>query len=295
MRTAFIQGLIELARRDDRVVLVVGDLGYSVIEPFEAEFPTRFFNAGIAEQSMMGLAAGLASEGYRVFAYSIANFPTFRCAEQIRNDIAHHNLSVTIVSVGGGLVYGNMGYSHHAIQDYALMRIMPGMTILAPGDDAEVALCLDMASRASGPSYLRLGNPQSPVIHQNSLREPEEGWIHVAGDRDSKNVLLSTGGTLSLAKSWLDLDQYRGFALYSVPRWGMGYRQDHVERIRQRDVVISVEDHLLDGGFGSWILESLSSVDPLLCSRLQIKALSSEVTAHVANEQALRALGGLVP
>lgn len=295
MRTAFIEGLLELARRDERVVLIVGDLGYSVIEPFEAEFPERFFNAGIAEQSMMGMAAGLASEGFKVFVYSIANFPTFRCAEQIRNDVAYHGLSVTVVSVGGGLVYGNMGYSHHAIQDYALMRVLPGMKILAPGDSSEVKLCLDAALDSDGPTYFRLGNPGTPNVHQFVPDAKPGEWQFVSGIKNSKQVLLTTGGTLALAKSWLEKPEYSNFALYSVPIWGMEYRSEQVEKIRGLERVITVEDHLFDGGFGSWILESLSKYDSTLCSKLEIKALSPEVTKFVAKEDSLRIAGGLIP
>ena len=123
MRTAFIQELVVLARTNPSIFLVVGDLGYSVVDAFAREFPDRYLNAGVAEQNMTGLAAGLASEGYHVFTYSIANFPTFRCAEQIRNDIAYHGLPVTVVSVGGGLAYGSLGYSHHAVQDLSLIHI----------------------------------------------------------------------------------------------------------------------------------------------------------------------------
>lgn len=295
MRTAFIEGLIEIARRDTRVVLMVGDLGYSVIEPFQKEFPDRFFNAGIAEQNMMGMAAGLASEGYRVFAYSIANFPTFRCAEQIRNDVAYHGLPVTIVSVGGGLVYGNMGYSHHAVQDYALMRVLPGMQILAPGDPWEVKLCLDLSLSYAGPSYLRLGRPGTPPIHSHLPQVTPGGWVHVAGEKGSPRALLTTGGTLALARTWLDRPEYKGFALYSLPCWGMENRRETVKQIAQRERVITVEDHLLDAGFGSWVLESLSRTDPAQCSKLTIKAISSNVTDLVAKEHTLRDAGGLVP
>ena len=138
MRNTFIKSLTKLASKNKKIVLVVGDLGFSVVEEFKKKFPDRFYNAGVAEQNMATLAAGLASEGFKVFTYSIANFPTFRCAEQIRNDIDYHNLSVTTVTVGGGLAYGNLGYSHHAIQDYGLMRLFPNMTILSPGDPIEV-------------------------------------------------------------------------------------------------------------------------------------------------------------
>ena len=142
MRNTFINYLTECAETNDKIILIVGDLGYSVVEDFQRKFPNRFFNAGICEQSMASMAAGLASEGYHVFIYSIANFPTFRCAEQLRNDVGYHNNSVTVVSVGGGLSYGNLGYSHHAIQDLGLMRLFPEFLIAAPGDPIETEMCL---------------------------------------------------------------------------------------------------------------------------------------------------------
>ena len=118
MRNQFISSLVDQAKADENIFLLVGDLGYGVVEPFVDLFPERFINLGVAEQNMLSVAAGIASEGARVFVYSIANFPTFRAAEQIRNDVDYHNLPVTIVTVGGGLSYGNLGYSHHALQDY---------------------------------------------------------------------------------------------------------------------------------------------------------------------------------
>ena len=125
MRTEFIKNLIAHAKNKKNIFLLVADIGYGVVEEFQKEFPDRFMNVGVAEQNMTGIAAGLASEGYHVFTYSIANFPTFRCAEQIRNDIDYHNLPVTIVSAGAGVGYGSLGYTHHAIQDYSLIRSFP--------------------------------------------------------------------------------------------------------------------------------------------------------------------------
>ena len=142
MRNKFIEVLVNEAKKNDKIVLIIGDLGYNVVEPFQEKYPDRFFNAGICEQNMASMAAGLSSEGFHVFIYSIANFPTFRCAEQIRNDICYHKLNVTIVSVGGGLSYGNLGYSHHAIQDLGLMRLFPELVIASPGDPIETELCL---------------------------------------------------------------------------------------------------------------------------------------------------------
>ena len=138
MRNLFINQLTKEAKKNKKIVLVVGDLGFNVVEPFKKQFPNRFFNAGVSEQSMMGIACGLASKGFHVFVYSIANFPTFRCAEQIRNDMDYHNLPVTIVSIGSGLGYGNLGYSHHALQDYALMRSFPNTVICSPNCNEEL-------------------------------------------------------------------------------------------------------------------------------------------------------------
>ena len=127
MRTAFIEVRFELAKQDERIVLIVGDLGFRVVEPFMEHLPRQFLNAGVAEQNMTAMAAGMALSGKIAFTYSIANFPTLRCLEHVRNDICYHNANVKIVSVGGGFAYGSMGVTHHATEDLAVMRAMPGM------------------------------------------------------------------------------------------------------------------------------------------------------------------------
>jgi len=198
MRNAFIEELVTLAEANDHIALIVGDLGYSVIEPFADRFPDRFVNAGVAEQNMTGLAAGMASEGYHVFTYSIANFPTFRCAEQIRNDVDHHRLPVTVVAVGGGVAYGALGYSHHAVQDYALMRAMPNMVIAAPGDPLETRACLRWLVANPCPSYLRLGKAGEPRFHESVPDIMPGRWVSVhPGDGDA--IMLSTGAALGAA------------------------------------------------------------------------------------------------
>jgi transketolase len=164
---------------------VVGDLGYSVVEPFADRFPDRFINAGVAEQNMTGLAAGMASEGYHVFTYSIANFPTFRCAEQIRNDVDYHRLPVTVVSVGGGLAYGALGYSHHAVQDYALMRSLPQPADRRPRrPDGSARLHALPGRRNPQPSYLRLGKAGEPNFHPGVPDVAPGKWLKVADGVD---------------------------------------------------------------------------------------------------------------
>jgi len=157
MRNAFIETLTKAAAQDPRIFLVVGDLGFSVIEDFANKFPDRFLNAGVAEQNMTGVAAGLAMAGFKVFTYSIANFPTLRCLEQVRNDICYHGLDVTIVAVGGGLGYGSLGYSHHAVQDMACLRGFPGILMATPGDPSETKAVTHALLQYQGPAYLRLG------------------------------------------------------------------------------------------------------------------------------------------
>ena len=170
MRSTFINYLIKKAKKDKRVLLMVGDLGFNVVEKFQKLFPDRFINAGVAEQNMMSMASGLSSKGFKVFVYSIANFPTFRCAEQIRNDIDYHKSNVTIVTVGGGYAYGNLGYSHHAVQDYGLIRLFPNFEIFSPGDPNEVESCLNLIFNTKGPCYLRLNKDRDPKINKKMLK-----------------------------------------------------------------------------------------------------------------------------
>jgi len=294
MRNAFIDELVSLAKVNPNIVLMVGDLGFSVVESFQDQFPDRFFNAGIAEQNMMGMAAGLASEGCHVFVYSIANFPTFRCAEQIRNDVAYHSLPVTIVSVGGGLAYGNLGYSHHAVQDYALMRTMPGMLLAAPGDPLEVRACIRYLAAHPQPSYLRLGKAGERSLNQEVPHVRPGIWNCVTKSCQSNgNAFLTTGNGLQIASSWLDENKEQKLDLYSLPLWGMGTKTIQAQQIPHDCATLyTVEDHLIDGGFTSWMLESLIEY-PNLISKIRSRALSPDVCAAVANQNELHCLGGL--
>lgn len=294
MRNAFIDELVNHASVNDRIALIVGDLGYSVVEPFADRFPERFINAGVAEQNMMGLAAGMASEGYHVFVYSIANFPTFRCAEQIRNDVDYHRLPVTIVSVGGGLAYGNLGYSHHAVQDYGLMRLMPNMLIAAPGDPMEVRACIRYLMANPQPSYLRLGKAGEPCFHLTVPNVEPGRWLRIStGDGGDNKTLLTTGAPLSYASQWIEKSaKYRGFSLHSLPLWGMSAKGSQATQVKIWGEVLTVEDHLLDAGFGSWMFEALAD-SPELLTRIKIKALSPEVCGMVGRQEILNELGGL--
>jgi transketolase len=293
LRNTFVVELVDAARAGKEVALVVGDLGYKVVEPFADEFPHLFFNAGVAEQNMMGLAAGMASEGVHVFVYSIANFPTFRCAEQIRNDVDYHKLPVTIVSVGGGLAYGNLGYSHHAVQDYALIRTMPNMLIAAPGDPMEVRACMRYLTKARVPSYLRLGKVGEPNYHAEIPEIQPGRWVKLHSGA-SRSVILSTGACLPIAMDWLEKEKYANSTVYSMPLWSMASKSAQLEQLQAWDEVVTLEDHLHDAGFGSWLLEAKSRSDNVKCVVRNI-ALGAEVCGTVGSQRALNRLGGILP
>jgi transketolase len=290
MRNTFISHLTICAKDNDKIVLIVGDLGYSVIEEFQQQFPTRFYNAGISEQNMASMAAGLASEGFHVFIYSIANFPTFRCAEQLRNDIGYHNLPVTVVTVGGGLSYGNLGYSHHAIQDFGLMRLFPEFTIASPGDPLETRMCLEYLLHNPGPSYLRLKKAGEPNYYQE-IRDIFPGiWNEIQPTQNNK-ILLTTSGGLHIAHQLLKVNpKYNGYGIFTCPLWGAGFKEVQQLQINKFNEIVTIEDHLLDCGFGSWLRESIVNPD----SHIKIinKGLSLNVIGKVGTEEYLLKIGG---
>jgi transketolase len=238
--------------------LLVGDLGYGVVEEFSNEFPNLFLNAGVAEQNMTGMAAGLAAEGTRVFTYSIANFPTMRALEQIRNDVCYHSFPVTIVSVGSGVDYGTLGYSHFAVEDISVMRSLPGLIIYSPADEVELAVAMDAIFASTSPSYLRLSKdsyPDLPII---------EPWLDVSAPRkifsgNSEILILATGSisrNVLIACDQLSVDFPGGFEVYSVPQVSP-LKLEGLEWGKFRSV-LTVEEHVLPGGFGSAVLEFLS-------------------------------------
>ncbi len=286
MRTAFIEQLIVEARRNPRIFLVVGDLGYSVIEPFQAEFPDRFLNAGIAEQNMTGMAAGLASEGFHVFTYSIGNFPTLRCLEQIRNDVCYHNFPVTVVAVGAGMAYGNMGYSHHCVQDIACLRGMPNLTLLSPADPGETVACVEWLSKHPGPSYLRLGKAGEPKIHSQPVTL--EGPVRVV-DRGGRIAIVATGSVLTEAVSASTFLAAEGICcdVYSMIRLAPVGPHDF-DQFHSYHCIVTVEEHVGPGGLGELIRSGIRN-------GVAVESLSvtAGTASSVGTQSVLRKLAGL--
>ncbi len=243
MRTTFIETLCELAAADERIFLVCGDLGYSVLEVFADRFPDRYLNAGVAEQNMTGVAAGLAMTGRVVFTYSIANFPVIRCLEQVRNDVCYHGLDVKVVAVGGGLAYGAQGYTHHGVEDLAVMRVLPGMTVFAPGDPVEARLATRAAARRRGPCYLRLGKAGEQVVHTaEPVFEPGRAIVMREG---TAATLISTGGVLPVVMRAAEELAGRGrpVRVLSMPCLEPLDTAAVEAAARETPVVVTVEEH----------------------------------------------------
>ena len=202
MRDTFVKTLLEIAKKDKNVYLITGDLGFGVLKPFWEELPNQIINAGIAEQNMTSIAAGLAMQGKIVYTYSIGNFPTLRCIEQIRNDCAYHNANVKVVCVGGGFVYGSLGMSHHATEDIAMMRALPDVTVMAPGDLVEAEYATKAIYEQQGTCYLRLGRGGEKRIHEklDNFAIGKAIEIH----KGEKVAILSTGAIFDEASEAYD-------------------------------------------------------------------------------------------
>jgi transketolase len=258
MRNAFAETFLKLARKDSRLVLITGDLGFGVLEKIADELPAQFINSGIAEQSMMSMAAGLASEGFRPFVYSIANFPTLRCLEQIRNDVCYMENAVTIVSVGAGLGYGNLGYTHHAIEDLAIMRALPNIDLYSPADKFEVIATMQTILELKRPSYLRLGKGGEPILHSKELLEIT-GYIEIITGTDG--FLIFTGGIGARVLEAANLLNAAGYfpSVISSPRLTPNLMTD-LAKLTRNSFVVTIEEHNTSGGFGSWLLEASSEI-----------------------------------
>lgn len=298
MRTAFINQLLEEARHNERVCLVVGDLGYHVVEPFAEEFPDRFINAGIAEQNMAGMAAGLAMTGYNVYIYSIGNFPTLRCLEQIRNDIAYHKANVKVVSVGAGYAYGSLGATHQATEDIGALRTIPNMVVATPGDPVEARSIATLSANYEGPMYIRLGKAGEKIAHAEEKLDLLIGdLVAVMQKEGNKKAVIACGNILASAKQQIEMEQLP-YDLYSVPfvkPLNKRCLQDIVARYP--DGLITIEEHQRSCGMGSAVVEQLNDLyaagEIANYPKVQRIAIPDEFVGVVGNQQYLREVEGL--
>ena len=258
MRTAFVKTLIECARKDSRIILLTGDLGFMALEPFIKAFPKRYINAGVAEANMIGMAAGLASAGKKVFVYSIIPFVTMRCLEQIRNDVCYHNFDVKIVGVGSGYSYSYLGATHHAIEDMGALRSLPNLRIVSPGDPLEVELSVRTLVKEKGPFYLRLGKRGEPVLQK---KMPKFKWGQAIIMKNGKDAsLLSSGSVLINALKASEELEKEGLkvTLVSMPFIKPIDSATVKNLAKKTKVVVTIEEHNIIGGLGSAVAEIIA-------------------------------------
>lgn len=291
MRDTFVRTLIALAKENPNIELITGDLGFGVLKPFWERLPDQFINAGIAEQNMTSAAAGMALEGKTVFTYSIGNFPTLRCLEQIRNDCAYHGANVKIVCVGGGFVYGSLGMSHHATEDIAVMRALPGVAVLCPGDLVEAEEATKAIAKYPGTCYLRLGRGGEKRIHDH-IDNFEIGKAIKIHDGE-KIAIFSTGAIFEeVADAEAILAEHDIYpAVYTFPTVKPIDRAVIARCAADFDMIVTVEEHNIVGGFGSAVAEVLAELPER--ARLLRIGIHDTYSSIVGSQKYLRPQFGL--
>ena len=261
MRNAFSKTLLELSEKDKNIYLLTGDLGFSVFEDFRQKFPERFINCGIAEQNMTGVAAGLALSGKKVIVYSIIPFITMRCFEQIRNDVCLQNLDVKIVGVGGGLSYGTYYPTHHAIEDLAIMRALPNMTVLVPADPIETALAVKAMIKLKGPAYLRLGKSKEENVYQKTF-DFKIGKGNLV--KNGKGItIIGVGPILKnavLAAQLLEKENKLSVRIISMSTLKPLDKKIIIKATKETKAIFTIEEHSIIGGLGEAVASVLAEL-----------------------------------
>lgn len=292
MRDTFVRALVELAKEDKNIELITGDLGFGVLKPFWETVPDQFTNAGIAEQNMTTVAAGMALEGKTVFTYSIGNFPTLRCLEQIRNDCAYHNANVKVVCIGGGFVYGSLGMSHQATEDLAILRALPDVVVMAPADLVEAEECTKALAAYPGTAYLRLGRGGEKRIHDHIESFQIGKAIKV---RDGRRIaIFSTGAIFEEVNAAYQILIEKGYdpAVYTFPTVKPIDKDVIEECAREFEVIVTCEEHNIIGGFGSAVAEIMAEMKEKKAYLLRI-GLNDEYSIKVGNQNYLRQQYGM--
>lgn len=292
MRDTFVRTLVELAKEDKNIELLTGDLGFGVLQPFWEKCPDQFTNAGIAEQNMTSVAAGMALTGKNVFTYSIGNFPTLRCIEQIRNDCAYHNANVKVVCIGGGFVYGSLGMSHQATEDLAILRALPNVVVLAPADLIEAEECTKALAKYKGTAYLRLGRGGEKRIHDKIENFQIGKAIKVCDG--AKIAIFSTGAIFEEVTVAKDVLKAKGInpAVYTFPTVKPIDKETIEQVAKDFDLIVTCEEQNVIGGFGSAVAEVMTEMKQRNAILLRV-GLNDEYSVRVGNQKYLRGQYGI--
>jgi transketolase len=290
MRDAFVKTLLEEAKKDKNIILITGDLGFGVLDEFQKELPNQFVNSGVNEQAMMGMAAGIASSGKRVFVYSIGNFPTLRCLEQIRNDICLMNNSVVVVSVGAGYAYGPQGYTHHALEDIAVMRALPNLEVVIPADPIETTMVTKFLANTKSPSYLRLGKSNEQTINLSEPTISPGKFNEIISGENGTILFVGSIGTIAIRASEELHKEGINVSVTSVP-FLTNLDRDYLCSAAAKGPIVTVEEHSSRGGFGSAIMEFINREK--IRSNLGVIAAFEKNLSQIGSQDFLRESNGI--
>ncbi len=292
MRKVFNATLVKCAEKDKRIHLVLADIGYGEIEPFARKFPERYMNCGVMEQHMTGTACGIAMEGNIAITYSIANFPTLRCLEQIRNDVCYHNANVKIVIIGGGVSYGPLGVSHHSTEDIAIMRALPNMVVVVPCDKQEAEAATYAMLEHNGPVYYRCGYVGEKDIHQGPIDFKLGKAIQVQDGTDCTIIFSGPLGIEAVKAAEAVREQGISCRLISMHTIKPIDREAIVKAAKETGRILTVEEHNLSGGLGSAVAEVLAD-EGCLDIAFKRMALPDIYVHEVGSQEWLRSRHGL--
>jgi len=282
MRETFSDSLVELALADERVILLTGDHGYALFDEFKSKCPAQYFNAGIAEQNMVGMAAGLARIGYRPFVYALAAFVPIRTVEQIKLDIAHDDLPVVLIGDGAGFVYSHLGTSHQSTEDIACLRSVPAIQILSPADRHEMKAAMDYAYAARGPVYLRMGKADRGDAHGEALHPFKQGrLLNLRTGRADQPGLLATGSMVITA---MKIAHILDLTVWSAPMLKPLAVDDVLAAAQATRGLVTLEEHSVIGGLGGAISEITSEHWPTRILRIGV---SDRFSQHCGTYQYL--------
>lgn len=288
MRDNFLKGLFELAKKDKSIFLITGDLGFKIFDKFIENFKDRFLNVGVAEQNMIGVATGMALRGYKVVVYSIANFATLRCLEQIRNDAAYHKANITIVASGGGYTYGALGMSHHATEDIAVIRSLPDVKVFVPSSGLESYITTKKIINLNGVKYLRIEKESKYKPIQKRINISQGVYYNYGKD----GVILTSGGILSeCMQAEKSLNKKKLFFDVISINTIKPLSNLLLKKISKKKYIITVEEHNFSGGIGSCILEKLNELQ--IKKNIKIISIKDRYSSVVGDQQFMRKKNGI--
>ena len=272
MRAAFSDTLVRLAKADSKVLLLTGDHGYALFDDFRKECPEQYLNAGIAEQNMVGMAAGLAKVGFKPIVYGLAAFVPVRVVEQIKLDVAHDNLPVIFIGDGAGFVYSHLGTSHQSTEDIACTRAVPNLSIYSPADRFEVSAYLEMAYRSNRPIYLRMGKSDRGDVHGEIPVAKEGDLLKVLSQSYFDKTKIAFIATGSLVRTAIDiaLKSFPNADVWSVPSIKPINRQQIGNICEQHRAVVVLEEHSILGGLGAAVAEISCEFSPVHILRVGV-------------------------